>query len=52
MVAAIERETTLAERRRVLPADAVAARDQIVGSGRGSPAGAVHRYVAARVRGK
>ena len=52
MVAAIERETALAEQRRAFVAEALAARDRTIASGRWYSAAAVHRYISARVRGK
>jgi predicted transcriptional regulator len=52
MVAAIERETARAEQRRAFVAQALAARERTVASGRRYPAAAVHRYISARVRGR
>ena len=52
MVAAIERETALAEQRRTVVTEALAARERTIASGRGYTAAAVHRYISARVRGK
>ncbi len=52
MVEAIERQTRLAEQRRSFVADALAARQEVHGSGLGYPAGEVHRYMQARARGE
>lgn len=52
MLDAIERQTRLDEERRAFVADAVAARAQTLQSGEGFAAADVHRYIAARVRGK
>jgi predicted transcriptional regulator len=52
MLDAIERQTRLDEQRRAFVAGAVASRTEAVNSGQGYAAADVHRYVAARVRGK
>jgi predicted transcriptional regulator len=52
MLEAIERQTRLDEERRAFVADAVAARTEAVETGQGFVAADVHRYIAARVRGK
>jgi predicted transcriptional regulator len=52
MLEAIERQTKLDEVRRAFVAEAVAARTEAVESGEGFAAADVHRYIAARVRGK
>jgi predicted transcriptional regulator len=52
MLRAIERQTKLDEVRRAFVAEAVAARAEATESGEGFAAPDVHRYIAARVRGK
>jgi len=52
MVEAIERQTRLAEQRRGLVADALAAREEADRTGLAYPAGEVHRYMRARARGE
>jgi predicted transcriptional regulator len=52
MLEAIERQTRLDEERRAFVAEALTARAEAVESGHGFAAVDVHRYIAARVRGK
>ena len=52
MLAAIERQTRLAEQRRTFVADALAAREEAYRSELGYSAGDVHRYLRARARGE
>ena len=52
MVAAIERQTRLAEQRRSFVADALVTREDAYRSGLGYSAGDVHRYMRARARGE
>ena len=52
MLEAIEHQTSLDEQRRKFVEQAVAARTEALASGKGFAAGDVHRYMAARVRGK
>lgn len=52
MLEAIERQTHLDEQRRALVSEAMAARSEALASGEGFAAADVHRYIAARVRGK
>jgi predicted transcriptional regulator len=52
MLEAIERQTLLDEQRRAFVAEAVTAHSEALASGEGFAAAAVHRYLAARVRGE
>jgi hypothetical protein len=52
MLEAIEQQTRLDEQRREFVEQAVTARSETLASGKGFAAGDVHRYMAARVRGK
>jgi predicted transcriptional regulator len=52
MLEAIEHQTRLDEERRAFVADALAARSEALKSGEGYAAADVHRYVAARARGR
>jgi predicted transcriptional regulator len=52
MVAAIEQAATAAERRARLIADAGAARDEMLETGKGFDADEVHAYLKSRVSGK
>ena len=52
MLEAIEHQTRLDEQRRAFVAEAMAARSEALTSGEGFAAADVHRYMAARVRGK
>jgi len=52
LVAAIERQTALAERRKAFVADALAAREQATASGRAYALEDVRRYYTARAAGK
>jgi hypothetical protein len=52
MIAAIERQTALAEARKRFVAGALAAEHVMLRSGTGSRANAVHRYIRAKASGK
>jgi len=52
MLEAIEHQTRLDEQRRAFVAEAMAAHSEALTSGEGFAAADVHRYMAARVRGK
>ena len=52
MLEAIEQQTTLAERRKVFVAHAVASLDEALASGKGYALEDVQRYYAARAKGK
>jgi predicted transcriptional regulator len=52
MLEAIERQTRLDEERRAFVAEALTARAEALDTGEGFAGADVHRYIAARVRGK
>lgn len=52
MVQAIEQAATAAEQRASFVSEAQAAREQMLGTGKGYDAGEVHSYLKARISGK